>query len=137
MHCFNLITVLLLYSCVTPITIGAQTVSKTDTIGSTSKTENIYNKALYSDSLCSSFCIVIKNEVKPHKHHYHSEHVTVLEGEGLMKLDGKSFTIRKGDVVFIPKNAVHSVKRIGLIPLKVISVQAPYFDGKDRVIVEE
>jgi mannose-6-phosphate isomerase-like protein (cupin superfamily) len=132
-----LIVTLLLCCCVIPIAFKAQTVSSTDTAGSTSKTENIYNKALYNDSLCSSFCIVIKNEVKPHKHVYHSEHVTVLEGEGLMKLEGKSFTIRKGDVVFIPKNAVHSVKRTGAIPLKVISVQAPYFDGKDRVMVED
>lgn len=114
----------------------SQTYSSTDTIGLASTSTNIYSKALHGDSLCSSFCIVIKNEVKAHKHLHHSEQVVVLEGEGQMQLGEKSFAIRKGDVVFIPKNTVHSVKSIGKVPLKVISIQSPYFDGSDRVMVE-
>ena len=43
----------------------------------------------------------------------------------------------KGDFVFIPKNTPHSVNVISKVPLKVISVQAPFFDGKDRVLLEE
>lgn len=115
----------------------SQVYINTDTIGVNSKTENIYNKPLFSDSLCSSFCIVIKKEVKAHKHIYHSEQVQVLEGEGLMRLGDKTFNIKKNDVVFIPKNTVHSVKSTGKIPLKVISLQAPFFNGSDRVFVEE
>ena len=53
-----------------------------------------------------------------------------------MKLGEKELKIRKGDVVFIPKNTVHSVKSIGKEPLKVISVQAPFFDGKDRIMID-
>ena len=109
----------------------------TDSIGLLSKTDNIYNKALFSDSLSSSFCIVIKKEVKPHKHQYHSEQVLILEGEGLMKMDGKTFSVKANDLIFIPKNTVHSVKSTGKVPLKVLSVQAPFFNGSDRVFVEE
>jgi mannose-6-phosphate isomerase-like protein (cupin superfamily) len=109
----------------------------TDTIGAASKTDNIYNRSAFSDSLASSFVIVIKKEVKAHKHTTHSEHVLVLEGEGLMRLGEKSFDIKKGDLVFIPKNTVHSVKCKSKMPLKVLSVQAPMFDGKDRIMVEE
>lgn len=108
-----------------------------DTLGLASKTENIYNMPLFSDSLSSSFCILIKKEVKPHKHLQHSEHVIVSEGSGIMKLGENSFPIRKGDVIFIPRNTVHSVKTTGSKPLKVISVQAPLFDGKDRIMIEE
>ena len=108
-----------------------------DTVGNNSKTDNIYVKNLFSDSLTSSFCIVIKNEVKAHKHITHSENVLVMQGEGKMKLADKIFSIKKGDLIFIPKNTVHSVKTISKIPLKVISIQAPIFDGKDRVMVEE
>jgi mannose-6-phosphate isomerase-like protein (cupin superfamily) len=115
----------------------AQTVSSTDTIGSLTKSPNLYNKALFGDSLASSFCILIKKEVKAHKHAFHSEHVIVIEGEGIMKLEDKTFPIKKGDVVFIPKNTIHSVITKGKIPLKVISVQAPLFDGKDRIMIEE
>ncbi|MBA3663949.1 MAG: cupin domain-containing protein [Bacteroidetes bacterium] len=109
----------------------------TDTIGAASKTENLYNVPLYSDSLASSFCIVIKKEVKAHKHVYHSEHIIVQQGEGIMKLGERTFPIKKGDVIFIPKNQIHSVKTTGKTPLKVISIQAPLFDGKDRVMTEE
>lgn len=108
-----------------------------DTIGARSSSDNIYNRSLFSDSLSSSYCIVIKKEVKSHKHQYHSEQVLVIEGEAEMKLGEKTFPVKKGDVIFIPKNTVHSVKNKGAIPLKVLSVQAPYFDGKDRIFVDE
>jgi mannose-6-phosphate isomerase-like protein (cupin superfamily) len=96
----------------------------------------LFNKSLFADSLCSSFCIIIKNEVKAHKHMKHSEHVIVQSGEGVMRLGEKEFTIKEGDVIFIPKGTVHSVIVKGKKPLKVISIQTPYFDGSDRVMVE-
>src|ERR1035437_8728321 len=71
-----------------------------DTIKPPAVFENIYNRPLYSDSLTSSFVIFIKKEVKEHKHVGHAEHVIVLEGEAVMKVDGKSFKIKKGDMVF-------------------------------------
>lgn len=108
---------------------------ETDTIGKQSASENIYNRFLFGDSLASTFCIVIKKEVKAHKHVEHSENVIVLEGEGKMKLGDKEFRIKKGDALFIPKNTVHSVLSIGKVPLKVLSIQAPLFDGKDRVMI--
>ena len=115
----------------------SQTVINTDSIGNNSKTENLYNKSLFGDSLASSFCIVIKKEVKTHKHILHSEHVIVIEGEGLMKMNEKTFSIKKGDLIFIPKNTWHSVKSTGKIPLKVLSIQAPVFDGSDRLFQEK
>lgn len=97
---------------------------------------NITNKSLFSDSLASSFCIIIKSEVKAHKHLKHSEHVVVQSGEGVMKIDDKEFTIKPGDVIFIPKNTVHSVIVKGKKPLKVLSIQSPNFNGDDRVMME-
>lgn len=117
--------------------VNSQTVINLDTLTLPAKTENIFNRSLFSDSLASSFCIIIKNEVKPHKHQYHSEHVYVIDGEAQMRLGEKTFKIKKGDLVFIPKNTVHAVKTTSKQPLKVISIQAPLFDGKDRIIIEE
>jgi len=94
------------------------------------------NKLLFSDSLCSSYCIIIKSEVRAHKHLKHSEHVLVISGEGVLKLGEKETLIKPGDVVFIPKNTTHSVIVKGKHPLKVVSIQAPYFDGEDRVMME-
>jgi mannose-6-phosphate isomerase-like protein (cupin superfamily) len=53
-----------------------------------------------------------------------------------MRLDSSTFTIRKGDVVFIPQKSIHTVKTVSKEPLKVISIQTPLFDG-DRIWVEE
>jgi len=117
--------------------VKSQTVIDLDTLKLPPQTENVFNKALFSDSLASSFCIIIKNEVKAHKHINHSEHVYVMEGEAQMRLGDKTFKIKKGDLVFIPKNTIHVVKTTSKQPLKVISIQAPLFDGKDRIFTEE
>lgn len=105
-----------------------------DTIKAPANYENIYSRALYTDSTeVSSFVIFIKKEVKTHKHLEHAEHVIVMDGEATMTLNDQTFTIRKGSMIFIPKNSFHSVKTTSKKPLKVLSIQAPFFDGKDRV----
>lgn len=118
------------------ISVKSQSAVSLDTIKISAKTENVFNFPLFNDSLASSFCIIIKKEVKPHKHQFHSEHVFVLEGEGLVKLGEKILQLKKGDFIFIPKNTIHSVKTTSNVPLKVISIQAPFFDGKDRITIE-
>lgn len=50
----------------------------TDTIGSKQKFDHVLVRMAFSDSLCSSFIICIKDEVKAHKHIQHAEHVLVL-----------------------------------------------------------
>lgn len=114
--------------------LAAQNIISTDAIepGNLSTT----NKSLFSDSLASSFCIIIKSEVKAHKHLKHTEHVIVQSGEGVMKMNDKEFIIKPGDVIFIPKNTVHSVIVKGKKPLKVLSIQSPNFNGDDRVMME-
>ncbi|KAB2917696.1 MAG: cupin domain-containing protein [Bacteroidetes bacterium] len=114
----------------------AQNTQNTDTIQCPAGVENVYSRPLYSDSLCSSFVIFIKKEVKLHKHLHHTEHVTVLDGEAIMTLGDKVFTVKKGDFIFIPKNTPHRVVTTSKTPLKVVSLQAPYFDGTDRVLLE-
>jgi mannose-6-phosphate isomerase-like protein (cupin superfamily) len=98
--------------------------------------ENVFVKNLFSDTLMSSFLIVIKKDVAAHKHLQHSEHVYVLSGEGELLLGEQKFHIKAGDLVFIPKNTVHQLQVLSTEPMKVISLQAPFFDGTDRVIVQ-
>jgi mannose-6-phosphate isomerase-like protein (cupin superfamily) len=122
---------ILLFLCFTGL--RAQKTCCFDTLGHQSQSPNIYSKQLNGDSLSTAFCIVIKQEVKSHKHLKHSEQVVVLEGEGQMKLGSEEFRISAGDLVFIPCNTFHSVKSTGNVPLKVLSIQSPQFDGSDRV----
>lgn len=99
-----------------------------------SPTENISVQTLFTDSsIVSSFIIQIKKNVKTHKHEKHAEHVFVIEGQGTMELGDEQFSIKQGDLIFIPANTFHSVETKSKIPLKVISIQAPFFDGKDRI----
>ena len=130
--------------CAAALFCKAQTSQSLDTVKSYGDYENIYLRKLNSDSLASSFVIFIKNEVKAHKHVTHSEHVYVLDGEGEMMVGdastslsiSKKFTVKKGDMIFIPKGTVHSLAVTSKTPMKVLSVQAPMFDGKDRVMIE-
>lgn len=119
------------------VTAQAQTHQSLDTVQVPATTENVYNKPLYSDSLTSSFVIVVKKEVKLHLHREHSEQVYVISGEADMQLGDKTIHIKAGDIIFIPKNTPHSAKVTSAEPLKILSVQSPYFDGKDRVVLPQ
>lgn len=112
----------------------AQQVVPHQNIQAPAEYENIYVHQIASDSLSSSFIIFIKQEVKMHKHEWHTENVVILEGEGVMTLGSDRFVLHPGDVIFIPKNTWHSVQVSSDIPLKVLSIQSPNFDGSDRVI---
>jgi mannose-6-phosphate isomerase-like protein (cupin superfamily) len=107
-----------------------------DTVKAPATYDNIFIRPIASDSLSSSFVIFIKKEVKTHKHISHTEHVYILEGEGEMLLADKIFSVKKGDMIFIPMNTGHSIKVTSSVPLKVLSVQSPHFDGKDRIYID-
>lgn len=98
--------------------------------------DNILVKPLQHDSLSSQFIIWIRKEVKLHRHDHHTESVYVLEGEGLMRLGEKNIYVQPGTLVLIPKGVPHSVMVVSFQPMKVISIQSPYFDGKDRIMLE-
>ena len=87
------------------------------------------------DSLPSGFIISIPQSVPLHRHEKHSEYVVVVSGFAMMTLGPDSFPIRPGSLIWIPKNKEHSVRVLSKEPLKVVSIQAPYFDGTDRILV--
>ena len=98
---------------------------------------NIKVIPLHSDENSSVFLIFVKLAVKKHKHQFHTEVVTVLDGKGMMYLGGETFPIRKGDHIIIPPNTAHAVVTTGKTPLKVLSVQSPEFLGHDRIFVDD
>lgn len=129
----TLITLLL---AIAGISLSAQGVINTDTVKSPDAKKN-FVKALHSDSLSSSFIIEIPAEVKLHYHAHHTEQVVVLSGEADMRLGDQNIHIKPGDVIFIPKGTPHSAKVTSSAPLRIISIQAPYFDGSDRIMLEK
>ena len=115
---------------------GAQDPTILKNIEPDAEYDNVHVKPISTDERASSFVIWVKKEVKAHYHAEHSEQIYVISGKGRMTLGEKSFEIKKGMWLFIPKGAVHSVVVTSKKPLKVLSVQAPEFKGKDRIFVE-
>jgi mannose-6-phosphate isomerase-like protein (cupin superfamily) len=97
--------------------------------------DNIHVVKLGSSQHSSDFVVFVRKNVPPHKHVTHSESVYVIEGTGIFELNGNKINIGPGHYVKIPQGAVHSVTVTSDIPMKVLSIQAPEFFGKDRVPV--
>ncbi len=107
-----------------------------DTLSPAENYENIYIKKMANSPNSTSFVIWIKKGVKLHKHRLHTETLYVLEGEGEMTVGPKTFKIKKGDFFTVPRDTPHKVAVTSKVPLKVISIQAPKFMGKDRIMLE-
>ncbi|MFZ1686635.1 MAG: cupin domain-containing protein [Flavobacteriales bacterium] len=95
----------------------------------------VRSRVLHSDSLATSTLLCISDEVRPHVHAFHTEHVHVLAGEALMLLGDSMFKVGPGSFLTIPQGTTHAVRVRGNAPLRVISVQSPGYDGTDRVMV--
>jgi mannose-6-phosphate isomerase-like protein (cupin superfamily) len=71
-----------------------------------------------------------------HLHRNHEEVIFVKSGRAEVRLGERTLTMEAGDLVLIPKNMPHSARALGEEPFRGISVFAPAFDGKDRVMVD-
>lgn len=115
-------------------TAGAQLITRPDTV-TVKNDQPVYVEKLASDPLVSSFIIEIEKEVAMHFHKQHSEHVYVISGAGMLTLDNETYTIEAGNLIYIPPATLHSVVVTSEEPMRVISIQAPEFSGRDRVFV--
>ena len=95
--------------------------------------DNVLVQKLFGDAHASGFVIWIRHNVPLHHHAMHSETVLILAGKATMQLGDQQMTVHKGDVIFIPQGTPHAVQvQHGV--LKVLSLQAPEFDGSDRIL---
>ena len=118
-------------------TLFAQNVLNEKNIEFVLDNSNLQVVTLQSDENSSSFAILIRESVKPHYHKEHTESIMVLDGSAEMQFGDSTIQVQAGDFLVIPPGTVHSVQVTSSDrPLKVISVQAPQFNGDDRVFVE-
>ncbi len=66
--------------------------------------------------------------VKKHAHKVQEQVYHVLEGEGLMEIDGETRVVRKHDVIFLPPGVEHSIANSGIIDLVFLVVTSPVTD---------
>ena len=69
--------------------------------------------------------------VKVHSHQVQEQVYHMLDGEGLMEIDGKSHVVRKHDYIFLPPGIEHSISNQGLTDLVFLVVTSPVTDSRD------
>jgi quercetin dioxygenase-like cupin family protein len=78
--------------------------------------------------------------------HWHAqpELYYILEGEGRLEVDGVAYQVRKGDAIYVPGDALHTLKNEAKDLLKILyvfpasslsEVQYKFPDGKERRFV--
>jgi mannose-6-phosphate isomerase-like protein (cupin superfamily) len=66
--------------------------------------------------------------VELHTHRVQEQVYHVLDGEGLMEMDGQHRVVRKHDVIFIPAGVEHGITNTGLGDLTFIVATTPIED---------
>jgi len=66
--------------------------------------------------------------VERHKHRVQEQIYHVLEGEGLMEIEGKNRVVRKHDVIYLPPGVEHAISNTGLVDLVFLVVTSPVSD---------
>jgi mannose-6-phosphate isomerase-like protein (cupin superfamily) len=68
---------------------------------------------------------------RPH-HHGTEQCYMILEGRGVMEVNGEQSEVAAGDTIFIPSNHVHSLVNSGPVTLKYFSAGSPVFGAANE-----
>ena len=60
-----------------------------------------------------------------HVHEAMEQAFYILDGEARFEIDGEQHKVRKGNLVFIPRNTPHEMTSIGNTALKILIIMAP------------
>ncbi|MEZ5844368.1 MAG: cupin domain-containing protein [Hyphomicrobiaceae bacterium] len=66
--------------------------------------------------------------VKKHEHRIQEQIYHVLEGEGLMEIDGTRQVVRRHDVIYLPPGIPHTIANSGLVDLVFLVITSPVAD---------
>lgn len=69
-----------------------------------------------------------KGYVAPHRHKVQEQIYHVLDGEGLMEIDGERTVVRTQDVIHIPPGVEHAIYNTGLKDLVFLVITTPPTD---------
>ena len=70
-----------------------------------------------------------KAYVKPHTHKIQEQIYYILEGEGLMEIEGKRTVVRPNTVIYLPPGVEHAIYNSGMVDLKFFVVTSPPNDA--------
>lgn len=64
-----------------------------------------------------------------------SEVYYIMDGEGVMHIDGESSAVRPGQTIYIPPNAVQYIHNLGPVDLKFLCIVDPAWRKDDEEIL--
>lgn len=74
-------------------------------------------------------CYQPKAWVEPHAHEVQEQVYHVLEGEGLMEIEGERRIVRRHDVIYLPPKVEHAIYNTGLTDLVFLVITSPPDDA--------
>jgi quercetin dioxygenase-like cupin family protein len=81
--------------------------------------------------------VQVRGAEKPHRHAAHDLTVTMLRGQGVLRLGGAARVLRAGDVTFVPRGVPHWFTRTGADVVVTLAVFSPPLDAPDSVTVDD
>lgn len=97
--------------------------------------ENIKITNLGQGPGVSHHLVQVRDREKPHIHKFHDGTVVIVKGRGYLILEKRRIDLSAGDIVYIPRSAVHYFVNTAGEPSVAFVVFSPPFDGKDIVPV--
>jgi mannose-6-phosphate isomerase-like protein (cupin superfamily) len=98
--------------------------------------DNIKVATLGQGPSASHHIVQIRDRETPHLHKAHDATVFMVKGQGFLMLEKRRIGLTAGDVVYIPRGAVHAFTNTGREPAVAFAIYSPPFDGKDIVPVK-
>ncbi len=95
--------------------------------------ENVKMTTLGQGQGMSHHIVQIRGRESPHVHKAHDDTMMIIRGRGYLMLSDKRIELSAGDIVFIPRGAVHYYVNNGLEPTIAFVVFSPPFGGKDTI----
>ena len=99
--------------------------------------ENIKITTLGQGLSVSHHVVQIRDRENPHLHKLHDGTVVMVKGHGYLMIENRRIDLSVGDIVYIPRGAVHYFVNTASEPTVAFVVFSPPFDGKDTVPAEK
>ena len=99
--------------------------------------ENIKMTTLGQGQGVSHHLVQVRDREKPHVQKIHDGTVVMVKGGGYLMMENRRIDLSAGDIVYIPRGAVHYFVNTASEPTVAFVVFSPPFDGKDTVPVEK
>ena len=144
-HSFGVCALLVLFSCASAPRLSLQygtelkqtDIAKVLAENPLAAGENIKITTLGQGQGVSHHIVQIRDRERPHIHKLHDGTVVVVKGHGYLMMENRRIDLSVGDIVYIPRGAVHYFINTDSEPTIAFVIFSPPFDGKDYVQVEK